>query len=1047
MTDLDDGLNTSAPVFAPPVLTAFWEEALTDVVDSGNPDAIVYMNDQLTGEYTATHSLDDGLPDPVTMTTGNDASGTATVPLNGRQGVVAATLGWRANPQSGNGVGSSITTVLPSDSTWGDYTIVAISTLGVDTAMIDINAEADGLNAWKLLKMQADANLRVWVWGREYSPSNGPLVALTSTSGAYSWVAVSAYARTVNPSVWVPIRPGTAVSAGEAVSQIPHTLPTVTLDRRGWMVGVWATGTQTWTAGGSSVELNEAGGNTRLMVSQSTSDMATTAALTANTSAVTSTVAMVGVPLRIMDRPAMDARAYFSPFNKDSPVYGFDRDTARTYLLNRVVTPAGVVPTTIHSGQMADIGVKGRAAEMSAISRTRIDMDGSLVLPVVSGNRENCSVDWLATWVMARGGQYAGPAPSRYTRWWVPFYGSTHAHFASELSYNSAVFHDASRTPPGGYGLQPPSVVQGPFMSAMYGQQTNRRTEEIRAVSIRLDQAREEGLPGPYGEFLGSDWPFHDQFSKANSAGRVSFWIRGDAVTSIAGGATYLLDAGDDHILKYNLYCQNSTGTFLGYVMVSISSANRYVHLRMGADHTGSTQIVYNLAGQQIPTDGEWHFVGIKWDFAQGRGEVFVDGVASVSNAYAAAGDNDTTVLPNTETEHVAASGTYSNALYSHVPISDFCVEAGPEAFTNNWDWHYPIPQGLNAIMRPTFVPIKAVAESTPVQGWELISQLARATMSAYRANEEDSFEFLPPKYFGEPEQLEISTVVDTEVNAAELDVIQDPSKTRNIVTVKFQDTRADTKYAPVLDITSAVEIPKGTSEGTFSLERVAVEIHGQSSPSGPVWALTPLTAAQIATPSTIPTDAHYFTANTLQDGSGTVLTSLSITGRIIAVTGSTVRLRFINKMAQSVWLTNTGEQVPFLRILGYGLSVTDGYVTMRDTNSISARRTRALDVDVPWIQSREVATELASLMVSELARPRPEVTVNVMGDPRRRPGQLVELADSQGTRAEGTWRVWSVKHDAAGGRYTQELKMSYILPLGVWDHADLGWDEVNWAP
>ncbi|MET0416553.1 MAG: hypothetical protein ABW022_11090 [Actinoplanes sp.] len=1049
MTDLDDGLNTSAPVFAPPVLTAFWPEALPGVENSGNPDALIYMDDQMTGDYSVSHSLDDGLPDPVTMTTGHDASGVATMPLNGREGVFAQTLGWRTNPQSGSGVGPSITTAIPTDTTWGDYTIIAISTLGIDTTMVDVNAEDDGLGAWKLLRMQADANLRVWVWGREYSPNNGPLQVETSTPGAYTWVAVSAYARAINPNIWVPIRPGTPVSAAEAVSQVTHTLPSASIDRRGWFVGAWATGVQTWTAGGGSTEINEAGSNTRLMVSQISADGPSTAVLTASTSAAQTTVAMAAIPLRIMDRPRMDARQFFSPFNKESPVYGWDRDTARTYLLNQVVTPAGVVGTVIHTGQMADIAVKGRSAELEAVSKTRIDMDTSLVLPVVTGDRENCSIDFLAAWAMARGGQYAGPAPSRYTRMWVPFYGSTHSGYASEYTYNSAVYYAADLTPSGAYGLRPPQVVQGPFMSAMYGQQTIDRIEEIRAVGIRLDLARNKGLLGPYGSYLGEDWPFHDQLSKANSSGRITFWIRGDAVVSIAGGATYIPNADTDYMVRYDLYCQSAGGAFLGYVMVSVSSSDRYVRLRMGADHTGSTTIVYNAVGQQIPTDGEWHFVGVKWNYATGQGEVMVDGVTSVSSAYATNGDNDISLLPNTETAHLAGTtpGSYTNNFRAHVPVSDMCIEAGPETFTDNWSWHYPIPQGLNAIMRPTFVPLAAIAEPNPIQGWDLLAQLARATMSAYRANEDDTLEFLPPKYFGEPDQLAISTIVDTEANAAELDVKQDPSKTRNIVTIKYTETRTDTKTGTILDISSALEIPRGTSDFIFALDRVAVEIHGQSSPFGSIWAITNLTDSQIANPATIPTNIHFMTVNTRQDSSGSNLTDLSITARLTNATASTVTIRFINKTANSVWLTNGGDQVPFLRILGYGVSVADGYVTQRDTGSVATRRERSLDVAVDWIQSRAAATDLAQSMVSEIARPRPEVTVVVMGDPRRRPGQLVEVADAQGTQAEGTWRIYAVDHEAKGAQYTQKLKLVYVLPLGDWDHLELGWDEVNWAP
>jgi hypothetical protein len=499
--------------------------------------------------------------------------------------------------------------------------------------------------------------------------------------------------------------------------------------------------------------------------------------------------------------------------------------------------------------------------------------------------------------------------------------------------------------------------------------------------------------------------------------------------------------------MKWHLYCQNSTGTFLGYVIINISSTDRYVRVRMGADHTGSTTIVYNLAGQAIPTDGEWHFVGIKWNYATGQVEVNVDGNLSGSNAYATNGDNDTSLLPDTETKHIDSAGTYSNYFAAHLPISDICFETGAPAYSNNWSWHYPIPGGLNALMRPTFQPLQAVVEDGPVQGWGLLGQLSEATMSAYRANEEDSFEFLPPKYFGEPDQLITSSVVDTEWNAGELNVIQDPSKIRNIVTVKFPETRVDTNFRPVLDITSAIEIPKGFSEITFALDSPAGEIHGQANPSSTVWDLMVLSAAMIADPTLIPNDVHFMTANSLQDGTGTVLEYVSVFARIHTATASSITIRFWNNMGKSVWLTNNGDQVPFLRILGYGVSVNDGYITVRDQSSVIARRERTLDIEVPWIQDRQTAIEFAGALISKLSMPRSEVTVQVMGDPRRRPGQLVEIADSQGTQAEGTWRILTVAHEQEGPKYTQVLKLVHVLPLGNWDDPDLGWDQVNWAP
>lgn len=1053
MTALDDGLNTSAPVFAPPVLTVFWPEALSNVVNSGNPDAVVVMDDQMTGEYTVDHSLDDGLPDPVTMTSSNDASGSAGIPLIGRPGIKAEVIGWRT-PRTETGTvtttGSTYEIEEPSNAFFGDH-IIAVLTIDKDSTTVLTQQPGINDEQWTLLAGPiVDGTTSMYVFSKPYWPGmSGLRVSFSSATVAFSFIACGVYARAANSAIWIDFDPLRTTGAAESASVSVHTAPAVTMNRRGYAVTFWGlasgSGAGPMAYGGPGVELAEITTGLRLMMATTgVVDPGTYTLQTTTSGGATATMVMASLALEVKDRANMDARQYFSPFNKSSPVYGWDRDTALVYLDNTVLTPVGVVNTTIFSGQMADITLKSRQVELEAISKSRIDLDTSLVLPVVSGDRENASIDWLVTWAMARGGHYAGPAPSKMTRLWAPMYGSTHAHFESLYCYGGAVFYTPDRSPSGPYGLRPPSSVQGPFMTAMYAQQTNTEIQELFHFGHRLDLARDKGLPGPYGSYLAEDWEFNDQFSKANSAGRVTFWIRGDAIDVAPSYVTAAEDIG----MYYYIYCRDSAGVFLGYIMISLSTADRYMRLRMGADHTGSTTIVYNVAGQQIPTDGEWHFVGVKWDYEAGSGEVNVDGVTSVSSAYATNGDNDISLLPNTETEHIPAGGTFTNTFRSHLPVSDLCVEAGPDAFSNDWSWHYPIPQGLNALARPTFQPLQVIAQSEPIQGWQLLTDLARVSMSHYRLNESDSFEWLPLSYFGESAQLTPSVTADTDVNASELDVKLDPTKTRNVVTVKFPETRIDSRYTPILQISSSTEIIKGVSEMTFALDTVAAEIHGQSSPFGSNWDIINLSAAAISTyPAGLP-GTHWMTGNTLPDGSGNILFNVSLTARIISATASTVTIQFTNKTGKSVYLANTSpdNSMPFLEIYGYAVNWADGYVTQRDDGSVRRRRDRSLDVEMDWIQSRAVATEVASHMVTALARPRSEVMVTVMGDPRRVPGQLVQLSDSQGTQAEGTWRILSVKHNGAGAQYTQDLQLVFVPPVGDWDGLD-GWDDVIWAP
>jgi hypothetical protein len=187
---------------------------------------------------------------------------------------------------------------------------------------------------------------------------------------------------------------------------------------------------------------------------------------------------------------------------------------------------------------------------------------------------------------------------------------------------------------------------------------------------------------------------------------------------------------------------------------------------------------------------------------------------------------------------------------------------------------------------------------------------------------------------------------------------------------------------------------------------------------------------------------------NTAADGSGTYQTAAQVSASILTYDQTTVTLVFSNKTGKTMYAVNNYQgdlQLPFLQILGYAVTSADGYVTERDEGSIGTRRERALDVDMNWIHDRTTAQQLASHMVTALARPRAQVVVETQGDPRRVPGQAVTVADAQDTQASGLWRALSVTHNADGPQYTQTLQLVAIPPIGVWDGAP-GWDEEIWS-
>jgi hypothetical protein len=1023
MTALDDALNSSAPVFAPPNLTADWAEQRPSEPTDGNPDSVRELGQQMTGEYTVTHSLDDGLPDPVTMTTSNEASGVLAVSLNGRDGVTAASSTWDITA-GGFGVGGSVTTVFPSDLAPGDYIITAISlNSSTQTATPQVYAGEANFPWTVLADVSNGTGLRTLVYGRVAWSTALPLRVNFSGGASYSWSCMGVYARTANGTV-VPMVPETAVATAEVSSVTSHAAGPATLTGRGWMLGVWSVvaATAQWTT--TDTELDERTNVIDQMVSRTAQLDPGTYTLTATTTSATAVATKVAIPMKINDRPRMDAMQYFSPFNRNSPVYRFDRDTALTLLTFNVLTATGVVGTTLQRGQMADIGISGRSAELSGVSATRLNLAKSMVLPVVFGRREGCTIDWLATWIMARGGQFVGPAPTSYCVYWAPLYGSLHAHYDAAYGFNYGFVYDTS-SPGVGRGMQYPQVVPGKFHSAIFGQQGATRTDSL-FLNINNQIQRDTTLMNP-----------NNIFSTAQNQGRVSFWLRGDPAVDAPSYAV------NNYLMHWEILNKDSTGANKSGMVIDYRVSDRKIRVSLGGATSGFTFFDFT-ALPALPTDGAWHFISVAWNYVAGTVRAGVDGTEVTSSLWNTSGLVNPADLPATDAALVTAGGQMSNLARFRLPVSDVQQENRP--FADSWSYMYPVAAtpSSNAVARPTYQKMEVVAETTPVIGWDTLVELAQSSFSAYRTDEVDSYNFLPLSYFGEVSQMTPTEVVDTQVNASDLAVTLDPTKSRNAVTVNFDETRADLNYSPVLTITSSIELPRGYTTMVFALDMLVAEIHGALDGFGVWWTLTNLTSTQITTP-TIPNNVHFMTANTAADGTGTVLTSGFVTAKIMAYDSSTVTIRFNNQTVKTAYIANNGNGVPAMQILGYAIRSAEGYVTERDPGAIGARQERALDTQLKWVHNREIATQLATTLVVTIARPRAEVTISVMGDPRRKPGQVVTIQDSEGTQASGVWRILSIKHNASGAQYTQDLKLVSIYPPFIWDQLP-GWDYSVWG-
>jgi hypothetical protein len=1042
MSTLDDALSSSSPIFDAPNLLVTWKEVPAG--ENTGAENLYDLGDVLEGTYEVVQTFDDGLPDPVTMTGGNDASGKLTAVVLGRQGRDWSAWTMPASVSAENSFANTyIGTTLPAGRKIGDYLLmfVTVQDAGANLTQGDLENTA---YAWEFLGKQTAGTTAIWAYGKHnYAGISGPefYSDVSVTNSVYACIPVGAFDPSGVPLRW---RVNNQVQSSAAGSATVHTQATIASSApRTVFIAAWASpGPATWTVNAPDTLVTTYSGATcSIVVGRAGlyNDVQVRSDLKATRSVASAAVAMMTFALEPYERRTMTPVEFWSPFNSDSPLYEFERDTAGVQLMHNTVTADGTQSTTLFTGQMADVEVVGaEQVELTAGSETRITLNRSVNLPTVYGRREGCTVDFLVAWILARGNRFIGPAPGPQVRWWVPCYGSVHAGLDAARGYNYVMYWDTTGGP---YGKRYPQIVEGPFHTAMWATHTQNFTQELVFDAVDLYKSAEV-FPWVSENYPKSQY-LQDLFSFNNAAGRISFWVRGDA--TYAGTPTNV-PAGNRYLVNFSMDVRHPNGTSIGKVSTYIDT-DRNLYIQMGND-TNGYQTLFWSGNLQLPTDGNWHFYSVTWSYLDGAMTVMRDGFTASTSQFATEGRNGVTSWYADDAELYRLGGRINTNLRSHLPISDIILESGIEVYNVYADvWPTAVWPSFTAVSRATMSQLEGVFNDTPVNAWDTLADLAQSVMAMYRANEFDGVEFLPPSYWGESAQLVPDFIADTEVNAQDLAVSHDPSKSRNVVTVQFTDTSVGLTISNCLQLTTSTPITPGTTEMTFTLDFPVAEVHGASDPYAAWWTVDNVTAFMVSSGSA-PVNKHFMAINAMPDGSGPVYYAAnSVTAKILRFTSTTVTLQFINKTGKVMYLANNSSgdiPYPSLRILGYVVKTADAYVTERDAGSISKRRERAMEVEVAWITDRTTAYQLASSMVTVLARPRAEVGVVVQGDPRRYPGQLVTLVDSEGTRASGSWRVLGIAHNGSGAEFTQNLQLIRVPPVGIWDVTD--WDDSIWG-
>lgn len=705
--------------------------------------------------------------------------------------------------------------------------------------------------------------------------------------------------------------------------------------------------------------------------------------------------------LPVGGRAGLAPQQYWSQDRTDSPIAGYDRDVAAMQISPGAVTASGIERVSVFTGQMAEAPVTGITAAIDAVSATRLKLTNMVQPPTIMALYEGLTADFPVSWTLAQCGLYVSPPPRTGCRWWTPAHGSMRQFLPTANPLFSDHIRCVSSAP--GLSIQIPTpFVSGPFHLAAFYQ-------------VTATQAQEGFWDTP--QFA----PGVDLISKAASAGRVEFWVRGDA-TDTSNAAGWGVDL--DKLAGFKVGNVGGAGTVECGVNLT---RHVFVTVDDGAGHTATL-----ASAAAVPSDGAWHFIGAAWDIANKK--LWVDNSGTVAST--GASTLVTSSLP--ATDNYDNDNDYPH-FRSFLPIAEIQVTSGTHANPDNYPWvsDSAYTWTVGAVLRPSLVDLQVLAEPLPVEAATYIAGFAQAELAMTRTDELDRYCYLPIPYWAEatPQTIVETLTPDTNVGA-DLAVTRDLTKIRNQVTVNYTDVRISNGTGAIADLLisfTVYTLPPGTTVLNLAL------IDGAAALSGPFFYL--LTAADVAAGrGSWPFPGHFMCANTANDGSGTFATSAHLTVTVTSWDAGKAVVTVVNTSGTTYYTINAPGVIPYIDIRGRYAVASAAAVTVQDDANILKRGIRGMAADAKAIQDLEAATFIASELLARLKYARKQMSLTVRGDPRRQPGDLVRVADPNGTNINGLWRVLSIDHTIDGASYTQTLSLMQAALVGVWDQST--WDD-----
>lgn len=680
----------------------------------------------------------------------------------------------------------------------------------------------------------------------------------------------------------------------------------------------------------------------------------------------------------------MTESEYYSPYNPDSPIFGRDRDTAPVDYALGVVGAAGPERITVFTGQMADIPVKSGKAKLSAVSATRLKLAKLVQPPAVNGVYQGANATWPITYALAACGVYAMPPPQTGCRWWAPMHGSIRAFIPSSNSDHTDL----------GVYVQ---NVAGPF-----------RTDRIRTVVGPFVAALGNGCNASFVQRITRlntsprvNLADGDNLIAQDSVGKFEGWVRGDDVNLNfnPGGSGAITSL-------YRLIATNNNGS--GADMF-VRTTDRKLQITLSDGTNTATATSTNA----VPSDGAWHFVGFAWDVANKKVWCNLDG--TVNNA------TNGSIVPGNfpvDDDFNSTTPTPSQVL----PAAEVQLCTGVTGSVLNPDvgpWLRDIPFTPMAKVDVSDMELANVADPNPQEAWAYIAQYAQGELASMRTNELDVFEYRTFGWWVQDAQQQVAEIYSTEINTGSVDVNIDPTKIRNEVVVSFSEVLSPNTFRTVFSSSEAIQIPPGITTLVLPLSSAAFEVRGFS-------------FTNVAATDTVqPVNSNSVSFNGATDGTGTYYSAAYVTARITEWDPGQVTIEIDNESSITMYLAND-KNWPSLNVAAKAQDENSSTVIDADPNSIAVRGERSLPVSAPVLQTRVNARRLARRLVWALRNPQPAVEeIELFGDARRQPGDLVTMDDPSMTRISGQWRVQSVSHEVAvqGGDVVEYTNTVIVRP------------------